>query len=98
MELNLSIVIPAYNEASRIGASLDVILNFVTHQAYSTEVIVVNDGSTDLTPEIVMSHADEYRRAGIELRLLTNDPNRGKGYSVKRGVTEAHGEIVLFSD
>src|SRR5215470_13393147 len=98
MELKLSIVIPAYNEERRVGASLDAILNFLCSQAYSTEVIVVNDGSTDLTPEIVMSRADEYGKAGIELRLLTNDPNRGKGYSVKRGVTEALGEIVLFTD
>src|SRR5262245_27490270 len=98
MELNLTVVIPAYNEASRIGASLDAILRFASSQTYSTEVIVVNDGSADLTSEIVMSHVDEYSKAGIDLRLVTNDPNRGKGYNFKKGVTEARGEIVLFTD
>jgi len=98
MELNLSIVIPAYNEEARIGASLDAILDFLSGQPFRTEVIVVNDGSTDLTAEIARSHHEDYRALGIDLRLLTNDPNRGKGYSVKRGVTEARGEIVLFTD
>lgn len=98
MELNLSIVIPAYNEEARIGASLDAILDFLSRQPFRTEVIVVNDGSTDLTAEIARSHHEDYRALGIDLRLLTNDPNRGKGYSVKRGVTAARGEIVLFTD
>jgi len=98
MEPNLSIVIPAYNEENRIGASLDAILEFVRRQSYSTEVIVVNDGSADLTQQIVMSRVAEYRSAGSDLRCVTNDPNQGKGYSVKRGVTEARGAIVLFTD
>jgi glycosyltransferase involved in cell wall biosynthesis len=98
MELHLSIVIPAYNEETRIGASLDAILDFLSSQPYPTEVIVVNDGSTDLTAEVVRSHEQDFKAIGIDLRLLTNDPNRGKGYSVKRGVTEARGEIVLFTD
>ena len=98
MEPNLSIIIPAYNEETRIGASLDAILDFLTHQPYPTEVVVVNDGSTDLTAEVVTSHEKDFVAAGIDLRLLTNQPNRGKGYSVKRGVTEARGEVVLFTD
>jgi glycosyltransferase involved in cell wall biosynthesis len=98
MDLHLSIIIPAYNEETRIGASLDAILDFLSHQQHPSEVIVVNDGSTDLTAEVARSHAEDFRASGIDLRLLTNDPNRGKGYSVKRGVTEARGEIVLFTD
>ena len=98
MEPNLSIVIPAYNEENRIGASLDAILEFVGRQSYSTEVIVVNDGSSDLTQQIAMSRVSEYRSAGSDLRCVINDPNQGKGYSVKRGVTEARGAIVLFTD
>lgn len=94
----LSIVIPAYNEEDRIGASLDSILEFASGQSSATEVVVVNDGSTDLTGEIVMSRQEAYRRAGIRLRMFTNVPNRGKGYSVKRGVTESQGHIVLFTD
>ena len=98
MEPNLSIIIPAYNEETRIGTSLDAILDFFSQQQYLTEVVVVNDGSKDLTVDVVRSHQKDYAAAGIDLRILTNEPNRGKGYSVKRGVTEAKGDIVLFTD
>lgn len=94
----LSIVIPAYNEESRIGRSLDDLLRFLEAQTYRAEVIVVDDGSSDETANRVSERTAKYREAGHELRVLTNKPNRGKGYSVKRGLTEASGEIVLFSD
>ncbi|HWX40121.1 MAG TPA: dolichyl-phosphate beta-glucosyltransferase [Blastocatellia bacterium] len=98
MATTLSIVIPAYNEGARIQQTLLDILEFASLAPYKTEVIVVDDGSRDRTPEIVSSLVDQYRRSGCDLRLLTNTPNRGKGYSVKRGMTEAVGEIVLFTD
>lgn len=94
----LSIVIPAYNEEKRIGRSLDDVLSFVKAQPYLAEVVVIDDGSSDETASRVASKIDDYHEAGHELRVLTNTPNRGKGYSVKRGLTEARGEIVLFSD
>jgi len=94
----LSVVIPAYNEENRIGGSLDAVLRFLEAQPYSAEVIVVDDGSSDGTPNRVSERISEYRDRGHELRVLTNKPNRGKGYSVRRGLTEAKGEIVLFSD
>jgi glycosyltransferase involved in cell wall biosynthesis len=98
MDWFLSIVIPAYNEQKRIGASLDAILEFLKRQTYRAEVIVVDDGSSDDTAEKVKERIARYRDAGHHLRLLTNSPNRGKGFSVKRGLTEARGEIVLFTD
>jgi glycosyltransferase involved in cell wall biosynthesis len=98
MDILLSIVIPAYNEEKRIGRSLEAILNFLSTSNYTAEVVVVNDGSKDRTAEVVAGYVERFRQAGHELRLLTNDPNRGKGYSVKRGLTEAAGEIVLFTD
>jgi glycosyltransferase involved in cell wall biosynthesis len=98
MALKLSIVVPAYNEEARIGTSLDALLDFLVRQPYSAEVVVVNDGSKDLTAEVVNSHLTSYRIAGIDLRMATNVPNRGKGYSVKRGISEARGEMVLFTD
>ena len=98
MVITLSIVIPAYNEESRIHRTLLNILAYATSAAYQTEVIVVDDGSSDRTSEIVTGLVEEYQRSGCKLRLLTNRPNRGKGYSVKRGMTEALGEIVLFTD
>jgi glycosyltransferase involved in cell wall biosynthesis len=94
----LSIVIPAYNEEKRIGRSLDAVLSFLEAQSYRAEVIVVDDGSSDGTSRSALDRISKYSNAGHELRVLTNKPNRGKGYSVRRGLTKAKGEIVLFSD
>ncbi|HSE96747.1 MAG TPA: dolichyl-phosphate beta-glucosyltransferase [Blastocatellia bacterium] len=94
----LSIVIPAYNEEQRIGPSLNEILQFLKQQTYSVEVIVVDDGSRDRTGKIVSDHVKQFEESSLQLRLLTNTPNRGKGYSVRRGVANALGEIILFTD
>jgi dolichyl-phosphate beta-glucosyltransferase len=94
----LSIIIPAYNEEERIGPTLEQILSFIKSQPYPAEVIVVDDGSTDRTPSIVADQMKNYSQAGYQLRVLTNRPNRGKGYSVKRGLSEASGEVALMTD
>jgi dolichyl-phosphate beta-glucosyltransferase len=98
MSLLLSIIIPAYNEEQRIAPSLDKIFQFLTENSYPAEIVIVNDGSSDNTESYVLSRVEEFRSAGIDLRVLTNKPNRGKGYSVKRGVKESRGEIALFTD
>jgi len=89
-----SIIIPAYNESARIGASLEKILRFVHSERWDAEVIVVSDGSTDDTPQIVQQYAEN----NPALRLLENPGNRGKGYSVRNGMQHASGELLLFSD
>jgi len=89
-----SIVIPAYNESARLGASLEKVLSFVHSQRWNAEVIVVNDGSRDDSADIVRSLAAK----DPILRLLENPGNRGKGYSVRNGMLNAKGEILLFSD
>ncbi len=89
-----SIIIPAYNEGARIGATLDRVLKYVTDQEWAAEVIVVNDGSRDDTAEIVRRYASQDSR----LRLLENPGNRGKGYSVRAGMLHALGDLLLFSD
>ncbi len=94
----ISIIIPAYNEETRIAPSLNSILNFFSSSPYRAEIVVVNDGSTDNTESYVLSRVEEFRARGVELRVLTNKPNRGKGYSVKRGIIEAQGDIALFTD
>ena len=98
MSLLLSIIIPAYNEEARIGNSLDAIREFLSTAPYSAEVVIVNDGSSDNTAAYVSGRTEEFRARGIALRVLTNNPNRGKGYSVKRGISEARGTIALFTD
>jgi len=92
--VDLSIVIPAYNEERRLPKTLDSIHAYLKSQAYQSEIIVVDDGSTDRTAKIVKDCAQQYPG----LRLLSNGKNRGKGFSVRHGMLEARGEIALFSD
>src|SRR5205085_7416305 len=73
-------------------------LRFLRLAPYRAEVIVVNDGSRDRTSDVVSAREADYREAGHALRILTNTPNRGKGYSVRRGVSEAGGDVILFTD
>ncbi len=93
-ELFLSVVIPAYNEAERIETTLDKIRSYLASKRFLAEVVVVDDGSTDGTPGLLRTAAARWP----ELRTLTNHPNRGKGFSVRRGVLEAEGVFVLFTD
>lgn len=86
----LSIVIPAYNEAGRIVSSLEAIQQYAQGKDFSVEVIVVDDGSTDNTVEVASA------QAGV--RVLRNQGNRGKGFSVRHGVLEARGDLILFTD
>lgn len=91
---HLSIVIPAYNEAARIENALARVLECVEQQGWDAEVLVVDDGSKDATPEIVHRWMEDYPR----LHLIQNNGNRGKGYSVRNGLLQAAGEIVMFTD
>ena len=90
----ISIVIPAYNEGARLGPTLDRVLAFVHQQKWDAEVVVVDDGSRDNTADLVRQYA---ARNGI-VRLVQNPGNHGKGYSVRNGVLNAQGSIVLFTD
>jgi dolichyl-phosphate beta-glucosyltransferase len=92
--MTYSIVIPAYNERRRIAPTLERVLAFVRREKWDAEIIVVDDGSSDDTAEIVRSMAER----NPQLRLVENPGNRGKGYSVRHGMLEAQGEIVVFSD
>jgi dolichyl-phosphate beta-glucosyltransferase len=90
----LSIVVPSYNEEARLPGTLERIATYIRTQRPNTEVIVVDDGSNDATARV----AAEFLGKIAGLRVLSNDVNRGKGYSVRRGSLEAQGEIVLFTD
>ena len=89
-----SIIIPAYNESQRIIASLDKILAYATEQNWGAEIIVVNDGSRDNTAELVR----DYAKTHPMVKLIENPGNRGKGYTVRNGMMQAHGDILLFTD
>ena len=89
-----SIIIPAYNEGQRITASLDKVLAYIGQQGWNAEVIVVDDGSRDDTPNIVRGYTQRHPA----VRMLQNPGNRGKGYSVRHGMLNARGDLLLFSD
>jgi dolichyl-phosphate beta-glucosyltransferase len=91
---HLSVVIPAYNEALRLGATLVKVREYLETRNFTTELVVVDDGSTDITPQLL----EEFAASHPAMRVLRNEPNRGKGFTVRRGVLEAQGEFVLFSD
>jgi len=87
-------VIPAFNEADGIVSTLEAAVAFLREEAIEGEVIVVDDGSRDETAALV----DNFRRDHPEVKLLRNERNRGKGYSVRRGMLEARGSLRLFCD
>lgn len=89
-----SIVIPAYNEGSRLAGTLDQVTAFISQQRWRAEIVVVNDGSTDNTAELVR----RYARQNPVIRLVENPGNRGKGFSVRNGMLNAQGDVLLFTD
>ena len=89
-----SIIIPAYNEGDRIGRTLEQVFAFFAEQQLNTEIIVIDDGSRDNTTEVV----NEFEAQHPNLRVLHNPGNRGKGYSVRNGMLNARGDVLLFTD
>ena len=91
MSLALSVVIPAFNEAGRLPATLARVREHLKAQDRPHEILVVDDGSSDGTAEVA-------RSAGADVRILRHEPNRGKGYAVRRGMRAATGERRLMTD
>jgi len=91
----LSIVIPAYNEEKRLQSTLEKIYSYLKGKDYEYEVILIDDGSFDRTADIALG--SELNRAG-KLLLLKNEKNKGKGFSIKRGILVSRAEFVLFTD
>jgi glycosyltransferase involved in cell wall biosynthesis len=89
-----SVVIPAYNEGARLAASLQKVLSYIYAEGWNAEIVVVNDGSRDNTAEIIRAFAAK----DPTVRLVENPCNRGKGYSVRNGILNARGEVIIFSD
>lgn len=92
----VSVIVPAFNEAERIGQTLRLILIYLQRESPESELIVVNDGSTDQTSAVARETLGE--AGGIATQLLENFPNRGKGAAVRTGLLAATQAIALFSD
>jgi len=92
--LTYSIIIPAYNESSRIRPTLDEILRYSQEHNWNVEIVVVSDGSRDDTVAIIL----EYQKVHPQIHLVENPGNHGKGYSVRNGMLHARGDICLFTD
>lgn len=92
--MDISIVIPAYNEQDRIVTTLNKIYKYLKQNKYEFEIIVVDDGSIDKTNEI----AESFEKDNKEIVLCRHEKNMGKGASVRTGVLMAGGDYILFSD
>ena len=92
MRCDISVVIPAYNEAERLGSTLERAVDYLSRRGLSYEVLVVDDGSGDRTVEV----AEDF--AGRGVRVIRHERNRGKGAAIKTGVLASRGAEVLLSD
>ena len=90
----LAVIIPAYNEEERLPPTLARLAEFFANEDYQTTITVVSDGSKDQTNQIVQDFAQTHPN----FQLTDSQPNRGKGYVVRRGMLEADADYILFSD
>ena len=92
--IRLSIIIPAYNEALHITDTLEKFSTYLSNFYPDSEIIIVDDGSTDNTSDKALS----FKTGHTPIKLIRNEVNKGKGYSVRTGILAAHGDVILFSD
>jgi dolichyl-phosphate beta-glucosyltransferase len=95
--MDLSIVIPAFEESKKIGADVEAASEFLEDNHLTGEIIVVDDGSNDKTSEAA-ENAVEPLPMGISLKVIRLQQHRGKGYAVRNGMKETSGEYVMFAD
>lgn len=99
MGFPLSIIVPAYDESARLGDSLREIVKYLKANAPAAEVIVVSNGSNDDTARVAEEAFAEFPPNEIAgTQVIRYEPNRGKGYAVRKGLLAARGDIALFSD
>lgn len=97
----LSVVIPAFNEARRLKSTLHDITRYLSSLNEDSEIIIVNDGSTDNTEQLIrnfMADLDDMVRFKIQLLYIHLKQNQGKGAALKKGILETSGQYVLFMD
>lgn len=93
-KIYLSVIIPAYNEEKRISRTIEDIGNYLKNQNFESEIIIVSDGSTDKTVEIVKSFSNKFKN----LKIIDYKENKGKGFGVREGILKAQGEFRIFTD
>ena len=98
MSFPLSVIVPAYNESARIGESLRTILAYLNEQWPESELIVVDDGSTDGTREIAEEIFAAETPGRVDAYVIHVKLNKGKGHAVRSGLLAARSQIALFSD
>src|ERR1700681_3166446 len=96
MTPKLSIVVPAYNEAARLGESLRAIVAYLQQQREPSEIIVVDDGSTDNTATVAEEHLAD--SGAVDTSVIRYEQNRGKGHAARTCLLAAQANIALFSD
>lgn len=94
MMKSISVVIPAFNEDKRIGATVQKIYDYLNENAETFEIVIVDDGSRDSTVDIIRNVSERIQN----IKLLSNGSNKGKGFSVKNGILHSTCSIVLISD
>lgn len=99
-KLHVTLIIPAFNEQERIAKTLYCVKDYLGLQSYTSDVMIIDDGSSDLTSEVVRvvniySEEVKLQKSGI---LVENVKNIGKGYSIAKGLLMAKGDIIVFAD
>jgi len=97
---HVTVVIPAYNEQERIAKTLYDVKDYLSQQTYTSDIIIIDDGSQDLTSEVVRVvdiYTEEIKKQSAG-ELLQNFKNIGKGYSVAKGLNIARGDVIIFTD
>ena len=105
MDIFLSIIIPSYNAQFCIENTLSTIISYFKNKNYYIEIIIVNDGSIDLTREVTQEYIKLFTNSPeiflsekIRIKLIENENNSGKGFSVKKGILKSCGQFILFTD
>ena len=100
VNFHVTVVIPVFNEQERIAKTLYSVKDYLSQQTYSSDVMIIDDGSNDLTSEVVRvvdiySEEVKLQNSGV---LVENIKNVGKGYSIAKGLLMAKGDIIVFTD
>ena len=94
----LTLVIPTYNEEKRMPSTLETVVSYLAKQEYTSEILIVDDGSSDATRQVVTSFIAQHQDQGPpRVHLIEND-HRGKGYTVRTGMLRGTGKYILFTD